>query len=155
MSYIVSGIDPAQFSHLVGLSDQELAAVGVVRKHIAEGVAIPERSELRDAPVGSDVLLVNFTYQPAANPYHGRHAIFVREGSTERAVVRDQVPEMLSTRLLSLRAFDHADMLVSAEVVPGNEVEPLIASYLGRPDVAYLHAHFAAPGCFAATITRG
>lgn len=155
MSYIVSGVDPTQFSHLFGLSNEELAASGALRRHVDEGFVVPERSTLRDARVGSDVLLVNYTYQPALNPYHGRHAIFVREGATERAVVRDDLPESLRERLISLRAFDNADMLVACEVASGGKLETLIADYLVRPEVAYLHAHYAAPGCFAAAITRG
>ncbi len=34
------------------------------------------------------------------------------------------------------------------------EVEAAIERMLRAPDVAYLHAHFAKPGCFAARIDR-
>jgi hypothetical protein len=39
-------------------------------------------------------------------------------------------------------------------VVEGAAAEPLIRAYLGRPDVAYLHVHFARRGCFACRIDR-
>ena len=154
MAFTISGVDPTIFRHLFGLNDEELAAQGVVRRSIKEGETIPERIELREAPAGSDVLLVNFTHQPARNPYHASHAIFVREHADEAAVVRDAVPDVLQKRLISLRAFDRRDFLAAADVVPGTELEPLILDYLSRPEVAYLHAHYAGPGCFAALIRR-
>ena len=154
MAYTITGIDPSEFQHLFGLSDEQLAEHGVVRRPIKEGDTIPERVELREAPAGSDVLLVNYTHQPARNPYHASHAIFVREHSTEAAVVHDLVPEVLQKRLISLRAFDNRDFLAAANVVPGTELESLIVDYLARPEVSYLHAHYAGPGCFAALIER-
>ena len=39
-------------------------------------------------------------------------------------------------------------------VVEGREVEGLIERCFERPDVAYLHAHFARRGCFAARSDR-
>ena len=154
MAYTISGIDPSQFSHLFGLSEDELAKRGAVRRAVREGDTIPERVELREAPAGSDVLLVNYVHQPADNPYHASYAIFVREHSETAAVVRDAVPEVLRKRLISLRAYDGNDFLTEADVVPGTDLEPLILDYLGRPGVAYLHAHYAKPGCFAARIER-
>lgn len=154
MAYTITGLDPAPFAHLFGLSDGELAEHGALRRHVEAGETIPERIELRDAPVGSALLLVNYTHQPAHNPYHASHAIFVREGATGQSVVQDVVPEVLAKRLISLRAFDADDMLVTAGVVPGTDLEPLILDQLAQPNVAYLHAHYAAPGCFAALVTR-
>lgn len=155
MSYTISGVDPTPFKHLFGLSDEELSTRGAVRRHIVDGDTIPERTELREAPAGSDVLLVNFTYQPANNPYRGSHAIFLREGATDKVVVHNSIPEVLRKRFISLRAFDKNDMLVVADTAQGTELEPLIEQYFARPEVAYLHAHYAGPGCFAAYVTRG
>ena len=154
MAYSISGIDPSQFRHLFGLGDEELRAHGAMRRSIREGDDIPERVELRDAPVGSSVLLVNYTHQPAANPYRASHAVFIREHAEEAAVVHNVVPNVLAKRLISLRAFDKQDLLAGADVAPGTNLEPLILDYLSRPEVAYLHAHFAKPGCFAALIRR-
>ncbi len=155
MAYTVSGLDPAQFSHLYGLSDQELEARGACRRVIGEGDAVPERVELRDATAGTTVLLVNHTHLPDANPYRSSYAVFVREGATEAAMVWDVVPEMLAKRLISLRAFDEDNMLAAFEVAQGSELEPVILDFLSRPGVAYLHAHYAGPGCYAALIQRG
>jgi len=55
---------------------------------------------------------------------------------------------------ISIRAFDDAGMIVDADVVPGAEVEALILRLLENPKAAYLHAHNAGRGCFAARIDR-
>ena len=154
MAYSISGVDPSLFRHLFGLGDDELRAHGAIRRTVRDGDAIPERVELRDAPVGSDVLLVNHVHLPVNNPYRSSYAIFVREHAEAAVVVRDAVPAVLARRLISLRAFDGEDLLVAAGVVPGSDLEPLILDHLSRSGVAYLHAHFAGPGCFAALIRR-
>ena len=154
MAYTVSGVDPAQFSHLFGLGDDDLARHGTVRRVVNPGDTFPERVELRDAPVGENVLLVNYTHLPTQNPYRSSYAIFVRENAEEAVVVRDAIPDVLGSRLISLRAFDERDFLAAADVVEGSRLEPLILDYLSRPEVAYLHAHYAKFGCFAAKIVR-
>jgi len=60
----------------------------------------------------------------------------------------------LRRRLLSLRGFDLAGMLLDAEVVEGGVAAPMIDRMLANPAVAYLHAHYARPGCYAARIDR-
>ena len=57
-------------------------------------------------------------------------------------------------RLLSLRAFDDAGDMVDAEGADGRAVEAEITRMLGRADTAYLHAHYAKRGCYAARIER-
>lgn len=57
-------------------------------------------------------------------------------------------------RLLSLRAYDAAGMMVDADVVDGHEIEALIARLLGRADSAYIHAHNAKRGCYSGRIDR-
>jgi hypothetical protein len=45
-------------------------------------------------------------------------------------------------------------MMVEAEVVEGRDAAPLIETWLADDKVAYLHAHYARRGCFAARIDR-
>lgn len=100
------------------------------------------------------MLLVNHEHQPADTPYRSRHAIFIREGATATFDAVDMVPDMLRRRLLSLRAFDAAGMMVDADIVDGMAAEGLIERLLGQPEVRYVHAHFARRGCYAALIRR-
>ena len=45
-------------------------------------------------------------------------------------------------------------MMRAAEVAPGAELESAVERLLAQPEVAYLHAHYAGMGCYAARIDR-
>jgi hypothetical protein len=93
-------------------------------------------------------------YNPSDTPYRSSYAIFVREGAVESCDTVDVIPDLLETRLMSLRAFSHDHNLAAADVVEGVGLPPLIEKFLSDPAVAYLHAHYARPGCYAAKIER-
>lgn len=109
---------------------------------------------LRGAAKGDRLLLFNHQHQPASMPYRSAHAIYVAQGSTEQAIFRDEVPPVMRSRLLSVRALDGNDMIIDADVVDGAEAEMLIQRLLDVPGTAYLHVHFAKHGCFAATVRK-
>ena len=44
--------------------------------------------------------------------------------------------------------------MIDAELVDGRDLEGLIERFLSNPDAAYLHAHYAKRGCYAARIDR-
>jgi len=153
--FVIRGLDPAPFLGLYGQSDAALAEQGVVRMRVDAIPGFPCRVTLEDVAPGADVLLLNFEHLPVATPYRSRHAIFVREGADAPAVFEDIVPDVLARRLLSLRAFDAAGMMTDADVIEGADLAPMIERMLADPAVAYLHAHNAKRGCFAARIDRG
>jgi hypothetical protein len=154
MSFRITGLDPKLFRHLFGLPDEVLRKHGVVRCRVDGKPGFPDRIELRDAEPEESVLLLNFTHQPADNPYRASHAIFVLEGAGAAYDRVDEVPEVIRIRPISLRAFDAQDLMVDADVVDGSRIEPMIERFLGDPRVAYLHAHYARRGCYAARIER-
>jgi hypothetical protein len=82
-----------------------------------------------------------------------RFAIYVRKGDKTYDAV-DQVPEQLRRRTLALRAYDAKAMMVGWELVDGRELEAAIERRFADPAAAYLHVHFAAPGCYAAQVLR-
>lgn len=154
MPFRITGLPAEQFGHLFGLSDEALARHGA-RRVVAEAKpGFPDRIELRDADPGDSLLLLNYVHQPADNPYRASHAIFVREGASERYDANDEVPDALRQRLISLRAFDSNDVMVDADVIVGRELEMAIARMFENGDVTYLHAHYARRGCFAARVDR-
>ena len=155
MSFVVSGLPAAPFQNLFGLSEEALAAQGVIRMTSDSAVGFPCRITLEDAPVGETVLLLNYEHQPADTPYRSRHAIFVREAATAPTSTRDVIPLCLAVRpFISLRAFDVDGMMLDGEVVPGAELAAPIERLLALPKAAYLHAHYAGRGCYAARIDR-
>ena len=154
MAYVITGLSPEPFRLLFGLSDAALAEHGAVRRTVDAKPGFPCRITLEDAEPGETVLLLNHEYQDADTPYRGRHAIFVREGAEAMARVVDEVPPYLAGRLISLRAFDEAGMMVDADVTEGRDLEPVIARMFENDAVAYLQAHNAKRGCYAARIER-
>jgi hypothetical protein len=98
--------------------------------------------------------LVNFEHQSADSPYQATHAIFVRENAEQAFPELGTVPEVLETRLISIRAFDDKHYMVDADVVDGSRLSESIPAMLQDPRVAYLHLHNAKRGCFAARVTR-
>ncbi len=154
MPFRITGLAPAAFIPLYGLSDAELAARGVRRQKVDADPGFPDRVELRDIHVGGHALLLNYMHQPADTPFRATHAIFVREGAIETYDRTDDVPDAMRRRLLSVRAFDAAGMMIAADVTEGAALEDLIARMFADPAAAYLHAHYARQGCFAARIDR-
>jgi hypothetical protein len=155
MTYAITGLPLDDFQPLFGLPQAELAKRNIVRMTADSAVGYPCRILLADAQPGDSLLLLNHEYQPARTPYQGRHAIFVNEAATAPASFIDEIPAVLSVRkAISIRAFDDAGMIIDADVAPGAEVEALILRLLENPQTAYLHAHNAGRGCFAARIDR-
>lgn len=153
-SFRITGLSPQPFRHLFGLPDDALAAQGARRYVVDEMPGFPDRIEMRDLEPGETVLLVNHMHQPGASPYRSSHAVFVGEASAVPFDAVDRVPDVLRRRVLSLRGFDAADMIVDADLVDGQAIEGLIARLLDNPDITYIHAHYAKRGCYAGLIRR-
>jgi len=151
MSFRIIGLPAENFDHLFAMSNDDLAAQGAVRRK-ADGPS-PCRVSLTDAGPGDEVILVNYEHHAVDSPYRMRFAIFVREGEETYDKI-DQVPQQLRTRTLAARAFDADGMMVAFELVEGARLEAAIERLQAKPRAAYLHIHFAAPGCYAARVER-
>lgn len=116
MTYRITGLSADPFKHLYGLPDAELAKLNVARYVVDKTPGFPDRIEMRDAEIGETMLLLNHVCQPADTPYRATHAIFVREGAMATYDAVDRIPEVMSRRLLSLRAYDTAGMMLDADV---------------------------------------
>jgi hypothetical protein len=154
MDFRITGLSPEPFRPLFGLSEAELARRGALRQIVDRKPGYPDRIELRDPDPGESVLLLNYTHLPVETPFRSSYAIYVREGAQSRYDRVNEVPEQLRSRVLSLRAFERNDMLRDADIVEGAAVEGLIERLLASPETAFIHAHYAKFGCFAARIDR-
>jgi hypothetical protein len=155
MTFRITGLDLGQFASLAAMSDDELVHYNARRYTASEYPGFPCRVTLDDAQPGEEVILLNFEHLPVDSPYRASHAIYVRTNAARRYEGRDQVPPALARRLLSVRGFDTDGMMVSGEIVDGVNLAPYIETQLADARVAYLHAHYARRGCFAARIDRG
>lgn len=156
MTYRVFGLDPAPFAPLFDLDDAALTRLGARRMVADSKPGFPCRVSLDDAEPGEAVILVNHDHMcVAGSPYRAKGPIFVRESADRAAMIEDELPPYLTTRLLSLRAYDAAGMMVEADVADGEEADALVRRFLERDDVETVHVHFARRGCFGARIERG
>ena len=154
MTYRISGIAPERFERLFGLPDAALAAEGVVRVTADKKPGFPCRITLEDAEPGETLLLLNHEDHDAATPFRSSYAIYVREKAAEAAVLEDELPAVFANRAIALRAFDAEGMLRGASLALAGDADERIRELFDRDEIAYIHAHNAAPGCFAARIER-
>ena len=154
MNFQISALNVDQFTALFGLDEQSLARHGAQRIAVDSTPGYPCRVSLQDAEIGENVLLLNYEHQSAPSPYRSSHAIFVREGCSQATPGINEIPEMFRHRLLSLRTFDAAGMMVNADIVEGARLEKAIEHMLDSASVDYLHVHNAKPGCYMATVRR-
>ncbi len=151
MSFRITGLPAEDFAHLFALSDAELASRGAVRR-IADG-PYPCPISLTDASPGDELILTNYEHHAVDSPYRMRFAIYVRKGEETYDAV-GEVPEQLRKRTLAARSFDSDGMMVERELVEGTALEGAIERLFANPRAAYLHVHYAAPGCYAARVDR-
>jgi len=155
LDFQISALDIDEFSHLFGKDVETLADLGIRRISVDNSPGYPCRVSLQDAEVGENVLLMNYEHQPAQSPFRSSHAIYVREAATQARPGKNEIPEMLRTRLLSVRAFDAAGMIIDADVIEGKHLESLIERMLAIDSADYLHVHNARLGCYVALVERG
>lgn len=154
MSFVVRALPAERFAHLFGLSDEALAQHGAVRRRADRTPGYPCRVSLEDAAPGESVLLLNFESHAAATPYRPSYAIYVREGASTARPAPGETPAVLRSRPLALRAFDADGMLRGARLVLDGDVSGGVQAAFSDAAVAYLHAHNAAHGCYAARVDR-
>ncbi len=154
MPFKISALPKSQFEPLFAMSAEELAAHGALRQTVTKKPGFPCRVSLADAEIGEQVLLVHYEHLSVNTPFRSSHAIFVRPVAAQAQPAPNEVPSFFRFRTLSLRAFDAEGMMVEADLAEGRELETAVDRILDGPQVAYLHLHFAKPGCYAARVDR-
>jgi hypothetical protein len=152
MAYRIEGLAPAQFAGLFELSDEALVARGA-RRAVADGPGFPCRITLEEAEVGEALVLLNHVSHDAPTPFRASHAIYVRRAEAAGSYI-DDVPPLFGSRTLGLRGFDEEGMLRGALLAQPGEADAKIRELFERPEIAAIHAHTAALGCFLAKIER-
>lgn len=153
MTYAITGLDPAQFAPLFTLSDVELAERRARRVTASADRGFPCRISLEDARSGDELILLHHTSHAVDTPYRSAYAIYVRKDAPPARFV-DCLPPVFEGRPLGLRGFDADGVLRDARLALPGEAESKIAELLANSAIAYIDAHNAAHGCFAARIER-
>jgi len=154
MTYRISGLDPADFAALRGADDATLAAHNAKRVVAANKPGFPCRVTLEDAELGESLILLHHVTHDVATPYRSAYAIYVREAADRAATFIDELPPVFANRPLAFRAFDAAGMLRNAALSAPGDADAAIRNLFEEAQIAYIDAHNAAHGCFAARVER-
>lgn len=145
---------PDAFLHRVrtqGIDDQGQP----VRRLIAEG-GEPCRDVLRRAVAGEELILASFSPFTQPGPYREFGPVFVLANPSSDDASRNVLPTgtgYLRERFV-LRAYSAEESIVAAEMVTPHDADHTLARFLGRDDVAFVHARFPTYGCFALRVDR-
>jgi hypothetical protein len=153
MTYRIEGLAPAPFESLFEMTDGELAQHNAVRVTADAPTGYPCRVSLEDAAPGEELILFNHVSNDVPTPFRTAYAIYVRKGA-EPAAYEDEAPDYLNRRTLSLRGFDEAGMLRAGLLAEPGAADARIRELLAGDEIATIHAHSAAYGCFLARIER-
>ena len=154
MPFQIHALPMSPFKHLFDLSLEELTAQNAIRVTASSNHGYPCRVSLKDAKKGQDLILFNYQHLKGDTPYEASHAIYVSENATEAKLEANEIPEVLSLRILSLRGFDESGLMREADVVEGTDLGPKLLKMFENPQIAFIDIHNAKQGCFAAKATR-
>lgn len=155
MTFRIHALPVEPFRPLFAMDDAGLAAIGAIRMTAGQPNSAPCRISLVDAAPGETLILLNHRHLDApASPYRSRGPIFVREKAVATMPAPGDVPEMLSRRLLSIRAYDAAAMMLDADVIEGQDLAARLTVSLEDPAVEFVQIHTARRGCFMAEARR-
>jgi hypothetical protein len=150
----LSGLDPAPFEPLFAMPDEELRHLGALRRTADKDFGFPCRISLEDAPVGAELLLLPYEHHAAASPYRASGPIFVRRRAMRRELEPGELPPCVTRRLISLRAYDRAAMMIEASVTDGVAVGAALDDLFADRAIAYVHLHNARRGCYSCRASR-
>ncbi len=153
-NFRIAGLQPARFVKYFGKSDDELSALGARRYVVDEKPGFPDRIEMRDLEIGETAILLNYEHMDLPSPYRASHAIYVREGASLAYDRVDEVPEVMTSRLLSARSFSTDGMMLEADVLPGTDLRDWILKSFADPAVDFIDVHNAKRGCFSGRVLR-
>lgn len=154
MTYRIRGLDPSAFAHLFSAGEIELAR-NLARREVAGAVGkYPCRVSLEDAAPGEALVLAHYANHDVASPYRNAFAIYVRKNAVAAAEYVDALPPVLRGRPIALRGYDAQGNLHSAALALADDVDASARALLEDDAIAYIDAHNAMHGCFAARIER-
>ena len=113
----------------------------------------PCRHCLQWAQPGEQVVLFPYASVSPGRPYAESGPIFVHANPCERYSKTREYPEPFRDGRV-LRAYSSKQNMIDAEVVTGNEPEPIIEKFLENPETAFVHVRSVTHGCYTMQIER-
>ncbi len=150
----VKALPAGQFAALWELSASELQQRSAQLIAVDSEVGYPCRISLQDAPVGEQLIAMPYVHHPVKSFFRASGPIYIRRQVPESKPAPGEIPSFLASRLISIRAYDSAAMLHTADVVSGDQLDTVIPKLLSVNQISYLHLHNARPGCYLCEVTR-
>lgn len=145
-NYRLDPIDPITADHLRAAGGQRFVADTMP--------GYPCRQCLRDAEVGEVLILVSHDPFSVDSPYRASSPIFLHELPCDPPTDRTDLPEQLTGRQLSVRAFDREAMMIDAAVIDGHDLDEQLRRFFDDEATSDIHVHNATRGCWATSVTR-
>jgi hypothetical protein len=114
----------------------------------------PCRQCLRDAEIGDELLLVSYDPFDIDSPYRAASPIFLHRESCTPPPDLGVLPEQLTVRQLSVRAFDTEALMIDAAIVHGELLDETLARMFADTACDHIHVHNASRGCWAVRVDR-
>lgn len=114
----------------------------------------PCRQCLQDAAIGDELILVSHDPFTGSSPYRSASPIFLHREICAAPLFGDELPEQLTRRQLSVRAFDADELMIDAAVIDGSELAETMTRFFDQADTDLIHIHNASRGCWATTAVR-
>lgn len=154
MNFKIKSLDENEFSGLFNLDNLELEKIGAIRMTVDECPGFPCRVSLEDAKIGEEVILLPYQHHKTNSPYQASGPIFVRKIAKTSSLDINEIPKMLTHRLLSLRGYDRNGIMKEASVTEGNFLKEQIMKIFENKEIVYIHIHNAKPGCYNCLVER-
>ena len=140
INFKISAIEN-KYNHLFDLTKEELIEKGAVIMIVDEKPGFPCRVTLEDAEIGEEIVLFPFQHHKTNSPYQSSGPIFMRKNAIKVELEINEIPEMLSKRLQSLRVYDENGMMIDAKTLEGKEIRNEIESIFRNEKTSYIQIH--------------
>lgn len=136
---------------------ERLRAAGGVAYTADVKPGYPCRRCLLDAEIGASLILVAHDPFTQDSPYRSSSPIFLHaESCAPDAAALDgpELPDQLTVRQLSVRAFDEQAMMIDAAVIAGTDLRQTLDTFFANAATDVVHVHNASRGCWAVNVRR-
>jgi hypothetical protein len=152
--FLIEAINNNETNHLFALSKSDRDKINAIQIKVDQYPGFPCRVSLEDAQIGESIIALPYIHHDVKSPYYSSGPIFVRKNIKTAQLKTNEVPNFLSHRFLSVRAYNNEAMMIDAATTQGTALKSLIQKFFANVSVSYLHIHNANPGCYMCQVRR-
>ncbi len=154
-NFVITALPAEPFKEYFHWPATKLSAQGMSLIQADAFPGYPCRVSLEDAQIGEDVLLVNYTHHQIDGAYRSNGPIFIRKDAFKAQLSPGEIPQIIKHRRnLSLRCYSGGGNMIDCRICHGDQVAPVLNELFEDQNIAYIHIHNAAPGCFNCEVKR-